>query len=77
MNKGQKISTIIFVMGLLGIFFVLTPWSYNYSGAKVKYGTFFVTDPDKIIYRWLYIEIGLWSVLFLLSLFFFKSTRQR
>lgn len=77
MNKGQKIVTIIYAVGLLIIFLALTPW-YDYNADNgVNYGTFFLLAPKMIYYKSLYFEIGLWTALYLLSVLFLKSSKNK
>lgn len=77
MNKGQKIATIIFAIGLLIIFLALTPWDDYHTDNNIGFGTFFLLDPDDIYYKTLYIEIGLWTLFYLLSVLLLKSSRNK
>lgn len=76
-NKNQKILTLVYFISLIGILFFLTPY-INYNrygyGAHIRFGNFFsMTDLDYITYTKFFIEIGIVTVIYYLSLIILKN----
>ena len=83
LNKNQKIATIAFAALLLLTVLFLTPFyqryytdSYGAYYTKEEYGDFILIDTDRIIFMKLFMEIGLLTTMYLLSLLVLKSKNK-
>jgi len=79
LNKNQKRATIIYCVLLVVIFLFFTPCVYyRYNGYGYEYdhdgfGDFLLIDSGRIIFTKLFFEMGLLTIICLLSLVIFKT----
>ncbi len=72
-NKFQKIITVLYFVGLIIILSFLTPYiSVGYKYNRFKFGNFFTIN-SPIIYTKFFIEIGILTIIYFLSIIILKS----
>lgn len=75
-NKSQKTATIVYFLLLVSIIFFLTPYyNFNDGGRRDDFGNLF-TAYGIIYYQKLFIEIGLLTIGYCLSIIFLKNNIQ-
>lgn len=71
-NKPQKVATVIYIVLLVSIIFFLTPYDTRFRGYGEKgFGNLFTED--SVEYTKLFIEIGLLTITYYLSLIILKN----
>ncbi len=72
-NKQQKIASVIYLVLLISIVLFLTPYSYSYYSESIRgFGNLFTMEKG-IVYTKLFIEIGILTVTYYLSLIILKT----
>jgi hypothetical protein len=77
LNKSQKAATLLYAIGMLAVFFVLTPWSDHRGSEEVNYGTYFAVESKYFVrYKAFYAEMAVLTFLYILALVYLKTPKN-
>jgi hypothetical protein len=76
-NKSQKKATVVYVLLIIIILLALTPCYHQINGYTdtddERVANFFLVDTKRIIFKKLFFELGVLSLIYYLSLIIFKN----